>query len=394
MNETGDIERTTYVPPSERSRRVPLVISAAVAAILLLGGALLWHASAAVNDVAMASSPKPVTVVRAKKAQFRESRLYVGTLKPWVEANVGPQFVSAYVDTVLVRPGAPVKRGQVLATLDCRNASAASRAIEAEARSLEARQRMIAKEASRTEGLLSGGFVSKNEIDKKVAESDSEVAQIEAQKATSQQRSLEVNDCVLRAPFDGEVARRMIDPGAFVKPGTPIVTVVDRSIVRMVTDAPEMDFDAVAPGTPVEVTIVATRRTVVAKVARRAPSADDESRTVSFEVDVADPKREIPAWTTGEVHLEVGQPQAATELPVVAATVRGGQATLFVVDGQAAHTRTVAVLGEAAGKLYLDPTALNAETRVITEGRAIVSDGDAVDPHEAVPAGARAELAK
>jgi len=38
-----------------------------------------------------------------------------------------------------------------------------------------------------------------------------------------------VSDCVLRAPFDGEIATRLVDPGAFVRPGTSIVSVIDRA---------------------------------------------------------------------------------------------------------------------------------------------------------------------
>ncbi|HXJ18893.1 MAG TPA: biotin/lipoyl-binding protein [Polyangia bacterium] len=70
-----------------------------------------------------------MTVVRAEATTYRPTRTYVGTLQPWVQASVGPQLVSAYVDTVLVRPGAIVKKGEVIATLDCREASAATKAI-------------------------------------------------------------------------------------------------------------------------------------------------------------------------------------------------------------------------------------------------------------------------
>ena len=64
--------------------------------------------------------------IAAVAKDFRPSRTYVGTMEAWLSASIGPQLVSAYVDTVLVRPGAVVKRGEVLATLDCRDASAAS----------------------------------------------------------------------------------------------------------------------------------------------------------------------------------------------------------------------------------------------------------------------------
>src|SRR6185437_11918129 len=107
--------------------KIPFAIGAGVAAILLLGSGMMWHANGQTNKVALSSLPKPVTVVRATAAMYRPSRTYVGTLQPWVEASVGPQLVSAYVDTVLVRPGATVNRGDVLATLDCRDANASTK---------------------------------------------------------------------------------------------------------------------------------------------------------------------------------------------------------------------------------------------------------------------------
>ena len=86
-------------------------------------------------------------------------------------ASVGPQLVSAYVDTVLVRPGAVVKRGEVLATLDCRDASAASQAVASAARAIDARQKAARHEAARLQGLLAGNFVSPNEAEQKTAAS-------------------------------------------------------------------------------------------------------------------------------------------------------------------------------------------------------------------------------
>ncbi len=155
----------TPTPPEQtkRSPLIPLFIVVGVVVVLGAGLALVLHAESKVNKVALASAPRPVTVVGATETTFRDSRKYVGTLEPWVEASVGPQFISAYVDTVLVRPGATVRRGDVLATLDCRNASAASRAVAAEARAIDARQRAVADETARMRTLLDGGFVAPNE---------------------------------------------------------------------------------------------------------------------------------------------------------------------------------------------------------------------------------------
>jgi len=190
--------------------------------------------------------------------------------------------------------------------------------------------------------------------------------------------TLEVNDCILRSPFDGEIATRTIDPGAFVRPGTAIVSVVDRTTVRMNIDVPEGDFEIVAPGASLTVRVIATGETFSATVSRRSPSADADTRTVHCEVDIPDPKRHLPVNTTGEVRIEVGQPRPATAVPLDSASISGAKAVLFVVEGGKAHKATFRVEGELGGTLFVD-TSLKAGTPVVSEGRAILADGDAVD---------------
>jgi RND family efflux transporter MFP subunit len=226
--------------------------------------------------------------------------------------------------------------------------------------------------------LLDGGFVSPNQAEQVAAQSASQEAELEATKAKLASTALEVNDCVLRSPFDGEISRRTVDPGGFVRPGTAIVSVVDRSTIRMAADAPESDFEIVRPGTKVMVRAFATGKEMQATITRRAPAADVATRTVHFEIDIPDPNHAIPVGTTGEVHIDVGEPVPASEIPVAAATIRGAKATVFVVDDkQIAHAKTVALKGETGGRLFLD-SSLAPGSDVVTEGRALLSDGDKV----------------
>jgi RND family efflux transporter MFP subunit len=360
---------------SSGSISVGLVLTTAAA--LAAGLALVSRMEAHTNKVAMASMAKKVSVTKAMAATFRASRSYVGTLRPWVEAKVGPQFVSAYVDTVLVRPGAVVRRGDVLATLDCRNATTLQHAVAMQARAIEARQKATAHEADRTERLLDGGYASPNEVEQALAQSAAELAQLEAQKAQTVQGTLEVGDCVLRAPFDGEVGDRFVDPGAFVHPGTAIVSVIDRSTARFVADAPEADFGVVAPRTVVHIHVDATGQDVEGPIARRAPHADLEVRTVHFEVDLPNPDRTVPVDTTAEVTIAFGEEVPAAEIPLYAATVRGTRASIFRAEDGRARLQGVPVLGELGGKLLLD-RKLAPGAVVITEGRALLYDGDLV----------------
>ncbi len=364
--------------PGSASKAILISIAAADLVTGIVGILLVRHADHQINRVPLGAAPRPVSVIAAAQSQFRDSRSYIGAVESWIEANVGPQYISAYVNAVIVRPGAVVTHGQVLATLDCAHPTAASRAAEMAARAATERQRATADEAARERSMLDGGFIAANDVEQKVAQSTSERAQVLETQARVQAASEDVGDCTLRAPFDGEIATRGFDPGAFVTPGASIVSVVDRSTVRVVVDAPEKDFAVVSPGTVAHLEMVATGATLDATVSRRAPKADPRTRTIRFEIDIADPKRQFPTATTAVVRIDVGEPVAATEVPIYAATAQEHKAKLFVVDHDAAHLRTLEILGESGGGFFFDPKVLPPSSQVVTEGRALLTDGDAV----------------
>jgi RND family efflux transporter MFP subunit len=370
---------TPEFQPRRRLVGMPtMVLLGALGGLLGVGGVLYMRAASSTNQVALASQPKPVTAVLGTDKAFQPTRRYVGTIEPWLSASVGPQMVSAYVDTVLVRPGDVVKRGAVLATLDCRNASAMSKVVAAQARALDAMRTASANEASRIASLLDGKYVSENEVDQKKAEAASKEAQLAALQAQAVGTSLQVDDCVLRSAFDGEVSDRRADPGAFVRPGSAIATLIDRHMVRISAEVPEDDFEVVAPGTPVRLHVLATNKDLTSRIARRSPGADPATRTTHIEIDVDNADHALPVWTTSELSIDVGEPIQATTVPLPAADIKGDKASVFVVEKGVAHKRRAPVVGERDGLLYLDPKALPAGSQIVLQGKNLLSDGDPV----------------
>jgi membrane fusion protein, multidrug efflux system len=369
-NTSNDQPATKRLP-----RRIPIVIAAGTALVVATGLLLVAHATANVNRVALASLPVGVTAVRAHLTKYTPTRHYVGTLLPWVEAKIGPQLISAYVGSVLVRPGDRVRRGQIIGTLDCRNASATSQAVSMQARALQAQQEALAHEAARIAELQHGGFASENEIEKKQAASASKHAELLATKASLQRATLEVSDCVLRAPFDGEVSERAMDPGAYAHPGQSMATIIDRRTIRVGADVPEEDFDLVKPGEAVAIRVLANGARLRGTVARRSPAADAATRTVHFEVDLRDPDRVLPVGTTAELMVSAGAPAPAIELPLAAAAVRGDRATIFLAENDRPRKVVLGVLGERAGHLFVEPTLADG-TLVIVEGRSLLKESD------------------
>jgi RND family efflux transporter MFP subunit len=252
-------------------------------------------------------------------------------------------------------------------------------------RAVGARQQATEDQAARESSMLDGGFIAPNQVEQTTALSAAEQAQVLESQAKLVGTSLEVRDCVLRAPFDGEIATRTMDPGAFARPGSTIVSVVDRNTARVTVDAPEKDFDVVPVSTPVRIRMLATGAEVEATVSRRSPRADARTRTVHFEVDVPDPQRAFPAGTTALVEVDVGKPVPATEIPLYATTQQEGKAKFFVVEGGVAHAHEIPVLGERGGSAFFDPNLLAANAQVVTEGRALLSDGDPVQVRVEAP---------
>jgi len=381
--ETGmTAETIAGTPPSTAPAprgafRVYAAVGAGTALLVLASLGLWMRSERSTRTTAIAGDPKGVTFVVAAAAEFRPEHRYVGSLQPWNEAKLGPQFNSAYVTEVRVRPGDAVRQGQVLALLQPERANAQNEATKMQAQAIEAKLAAIQHESERIVGLMKKGIVSVNDAENKLAEAKSEQARLAAARSQLASSNLDVQDSTLRAPFDGEVADRLLDPGAFVRPGMPIVTVVDRRTVRVVAEAPEADFDLLAPGTPVRLRLLSTGRELQAPVARRSPAADPSTRTIHFELDLANHDRGIPVGTTVELFIAQKQGEKAVEIPAAAAAVQGTKATVWVIQGDAAHRLAVPLLGEREGQLFLDPT-LAAGSRVVLDGRTQLQEGNRV----------------
>jgi membrane fusion protein (multidrug efflux system) len=74
-------------------------------------------------------------------------------------------------------------------------------------------------------------------------------------KAAVEKVRADLTRCVVRAPFDGWVVRRWLDPGAMPLPGQPIVSVFDPSTLRVDANIEEKYLHSVHVGDRVDVSI-------------------------------------------------------------------------------------------------------------------------------------------
>ena len=176
-------------------------------------------------------------------------------------------------------------------------------------------------------------MVAKSEADLRAAE-----ARVAVAKANLDQAQTMLTYTELKAPFDGVVISRSIDPGHFVQPASgagakPLVVVARTDKVRVALDIPEMEAGLVDVGDEAILRVQALRgRELKAAVSRTSWSLDSGNRSLRAEVDFPNDNSLLRPgmYATGVIKLD-HRPNALT-LPVTAVVRVGNDAYCCLVE--------------------------------------------------------------
>lgn len=156
------------------------------------------------------------------------------------------------VMTTLVERGSIVKVGDVLATLDERQPKLVLAEATASVGMAKARLALAKNEQERNKPLAEKKAIADADYQKlltEVAAGESELAAAEARQAQAKKA---LDDCTIRALFNGVVSERMVDIGEYVRPDAPVARVVDMQTLRLVLAVPETEVGALKAGQAVE----------------------------------------------------------------------------------------------------------------------------------------------
>ncbi len=202
-----------------------------------------------------------------------------------------------------------------------------------------------------------------------------------------------LDNTLIRAPFDGTIGKRMAEVGVYVKVGDALVTIVDDRGFEIEAEIPSQYTAALAPRTKVEVSLVGGT-TVTARVRAVVPSEDPQNRTRTTrlipEVPV-DPNDRPPglANLADNESVTLLVPAAADRDVVTvhkdAVLARDGGRIVYVAHGTEAQARNV-VLGDAVGNRFIVKSGLKAGELVVVRGNERLRPGQKVMYEGAAPA--------
>ncbi|WP_017653205.1 efflux RND transporter periplasmic adaptor subunit [Fortiea contorta] len=202
-------------------------------------------------------------------------------------------------------------------------------------------------------------------------------AQVISARGSLQNIQTQINDTIIRAPFDGLITKKYADPGAFVTPTTAASSVSSSlsssilslaSVNQVVANLAETNIARITLGQAVTIKADAyPGKTFTGRVSQIASQATVEQNVTSFEVKIAlsDPQRLLRSGMNVAAEFQAGQLENALVVPT-AAVVRRERATgVFVMGTDSEPVFTRIETGITVNNLTEVKSGLNGDEKVL-----------------------------
>lgn len=134
--------------------------------------------------------------------------------------------VSGYLESINFKPGAMVRKGDVLFKLDSRVYQAVFDQRQSDVAATEAELKQLASDLKRQEALDERNATSKQQVEQAKTDYDACFAKLEAARANLERARIDLDYATIISPIDGVVSREQITVGNLVSAGTTLLTSV------------------------------------------------------------------------------------------------------------------------------------------------------------------------
>ena len=333
-----------------------------------------------------------VNVATAHRGAVMQQLVVVGNLVGDATVAVVPR-AAGRLQSISVRLGDRVAMGQRIAKIEdlelqeqVKQQEAALEVSRATIRQREADLRLAETNAERSRNLFARQLLPKQTLDDTEARYQSAVAQLDLARAQNNQSTARLDELrinlantVIVSPVDGFVARRAVDPGAFVGQNAPVVDVVDITRVRLVANIVEKDLDQIRRGDDTRVEVDAFPGEVfIGRIARVAPVLDPATRTASIEIEIPNPGFRLKPGMYARVTVTTDERKDGLVVPSNAVVDLGGRRGVFLAaenDTVSFRSVTVGVEEDTQAEIL---EGLTEGDRVVTTGAGALREGDRV----------------
>jgi RND family efflux transporter MFP subunit len=291
------------------------------------------------------NKPVSVKVVELKTGELRVivNATTTSTVKSETEVTLSAQRTGGVVE-LPVEEGDSVKAGTLIARLDLteetvqtENALTQSKATYEEA----------GKNLKRSEDLFNKGMISQQDFDAVRRTYDVAKSQYQASIADAEVKR---EYSIIRAPFDGVIAKKSTEVGELLLPGNQIVTIVNPDKIYVLATIDEVDVGRLQRGQQVTLTVDAfpgeKYQGTIKRISPIVSGGKLETRTADVWIYFNEKQQQIKPGMSADVEILVFTLPAVLSVPSQAVIKREGKKQVFVATGSTikAGERAVAKL--------------------------------------------------
>jgi membrane fusion protein (multidrug efflux system) len=330
IHKTTGLVKVTNIPYSFLS----------IAAFVITAGTLLQSCNSSNGETTAnkinAAAPAPATeVMTVQKGRLSSSLQIPGELIAFQQVDLYAKE-NSFVKKLFVDVGSEVKAGQLLVTMEAPELNSQQAAAQSRLKSQEA---IYIASKTNYDRLLetskTPGTVSQNDLDQALAKKNSDLAQWDAAKALYREIIDRRNYLEIRAPFNGVITSRNVNPGAYVGPSGkgsefPLFTLQEQKKLRLVIFVPEAYTGYLNHQDKVNFNVNAfPNEKFAAQVTRLAGALDSRLRSQRIEMDVANDNKRLLPGMVANVDIPLSTKDSTWIVPKTA--VVSSQERVFVI---------------------------------------------------------------
>lgn len=392
----GGEERLALTGEGEtRSRRKWWIIGGVIALVVIVAAWFAFAAGGADDKVDPAKAGAAgaakggaggdrqlptVTVAVPGRSTIASVITGTGSLAARREMPVGVAGEGGMVTRVLVEPGDWVAAGQVLATVDRSVQSQTAQSQAANIRVAQADLSIAQAELDRAQQLLSRGFVSKADIDRKTATRDAAAARVrvaQSQLSETQARNRRLD---IRSPAAGMVLTRAVEPGQIVSSGSgTLFRVAQGGQMELRTQLSEADLQRIPVGARAEVTPVGMDRVFTGEVWQVSPVIDPQTRQGIARVALSFDRALRPGGFASARIVAGGGVAPMLPQSAIQSDVKGNY--VYILNAKDEAERRAVTTGDVSDTGVAITSGLTGTERVVLTAAAFLNPGQKVKPN-------------
>ena len=273
-----------------------------------------------------------------------------------------------------------VKKGQVIATMDNKDYMVNLEAFSKKYEAAKAVAQNAEVQFSRAEKLYKGGALAKKDYDNAVMQKNVAISTFKEASAGLENARNTLNDTKIIAPYDGYIDKKIVEVGAVVPEGGPVVSYISNDITDIFVNASSKDIEYIKNASDINFKDNSTEKIYTLKIKSIAQNPDSINLTypVTFTFLNLEKDEKFLSGQTGTVTISVKNSENPEILIPLNALFEDNGSNVYLFKNGIA-VKTAVEIGELreTDKISI-VKGLKSGDKVIVAGVSKLADGEKV----------------